>query len=191
MGVCLTCPCPGFCEGPACPMYEPACGAATDCSWHSSYCEGGCCSPCPVFDAPQCPPGECANGAGVDERGCARGPVCGPCCACPEIAAPVCSDAYQTYSNLCELQCAGARLLHAGACEPYEGLACPASGACPNGMYCRDLCPICDWIGVTRCTKKGACAADWDCPAGLPVPACPSGPAKWSCVDHACVASCP
>ncbi len=122
-------------------------------------------------------------------------PTCGACCTCPNVYAPVCGVTYATYGNLCEAQCAGVAVLHDGACQVGEGLDCPFVGVppCANGQYCRDPCPFCASVHPLRCTQIGACAFDYDCPAGLPQPPCSNGPAKWFCdvTAHKCSYSCP
>ena len=94
---------------------------------------------------------------------------------------------------------AGATIFHSGACVEGEGLNCGSLGTqvgCGPGteLYCRDACPECD-ADLRRCTKKGVCANDWDCPAGLPAPpqfTCMNGtPSTLRCVNHACVQQCP
>ncbi|XP_028161243.1 leech-derived tryptase inhibitor C-like [Ostrinia furnacalis] len=37
-------------------------------------------------------------------------------CICPAVFDPVCATNGQTYSNSCQLGCAGAKLKHKGAC---------------------------------------------------------------------------
>jgi hypothetical protein len=131
------------------------------------------------------------NGVGAD--GCSNGPLCAPCCACPAITDPVCGDNYQTYSSTCEATCAGVTILHAGECQPFEGMGC-AWGApgCAPGQYCRDACPMCEQ-GIFRCTLVGACQWDWECPAGGAMPTCadPSKKPVFKCeTSHTCSYTC-
>ena len=189
---CLTCPCPNQCETPACLMDQPSCATTLDCAWGSDFCQGGCCTSCPEYPPLPCPANSCPAPSGTDGNGCPMAPTCGSCCDCPMDFSPVCSTDFRTFGNSCELACAGATALHAGACLTFEGLDCGTSGViCPLGQYCRNLCPTCE-SGIFRCTEVGVCEYKGDCPAGLPTPVCPNGqPTAWSCTDHACVTSCP
>ncbi|MBI5545081.1 MAG: hypothetical protein HY901_14415 [Deltaproteobacteria bacterium] len=189
---CVTCPCPGQCTGAtSCPFNEPACAGATDCAWGQSVCENACCVACRAPLTPPCLPEMCMHPAGIDGNGCPLPAACGNCCACPDYEDPVCGTNYQTYGNGCEAACAGAEVLHDGACLPYEGLDCGWNGqGCVPGQYCRDPCPMCADIHSLRCTQVGVCEYAFDCPAGLPTPPCPSGAAIWDCIDHQCMARC-
>lgn len=191
--VCLTCPCPGRCVSASCTLGVPSCATSRDCTWNRTSCQGGCCKACLVPPSQPCSSTQCAYGGGIDGQGCSEGTLCGKCCACAG-GPSVCATNYQTYLA-CEATCLGLSILHAGACLAYEGLECAwdggSDGACPSGMYCRDPCPMCGSIQRLRCTQVGACAQDWDCPAGLSGPRCANGQQpSWSCVDHRCSASC-
>jgi hypothetical protein len=105
----------------------------------------------------------------------------------------------RTFRNQCEAESWGATVLHAGECLAGEGLACGSLGPSPGcgpgtELYCRDACPECD-AELRRCTAKGTCLEDLDCPAGLPAPpqrTCPNGsPSVLGCVNHRCVQVCP
>lgn len=193
---CVTCPCPDVCEGvPVCPPNGETCKTTLDCSWGSSHCDAtsACCQFCPVYDVAPCPEGKCMWGTGVGLDGCALGPTCGACCICPAISDPVCGTNYQTYQSSCEATCAGATILHAGECKPFEGMGCDwGNGVCAAGQYCRDACPMCD-MGYFRCTLVGACEYDFDCPAGAPMPSCsdPNQRPVFKCEStHACSYTC-
>jgi hypothetical protein len=149
---------------------------------------------------PTCGPTEARYPSGLDGNGCPLADHCGPAgCACPADEIQVCSVDGTTWAGQCEADCAGAQVLHLGACLPYEGMQCGwslggDSPTCPAGQWCRDTCPMCDAGDSTelpRCATVGACIWAFECPDGLPQPACPNGPAKWDCVNHACVSSCP
>ena len=189
---CLTCPCPDLCEGPepVCPMSQPSCDSALDCTWWQESCVEGCCLKCPLYEKPLCPPYQCVFGAGTGPDGCQGPPFCAPCCTCPDVNAPVCGTNYQTYPSApCEASCAGAGVLHQGACEPFEGMDC-MNATCAGGQYCRDACPTCDMANL-RCTLNGACLLDSDCPAGNPPPIGCANP-TWKCeADHTCSVTCP
>ncbi|MGC4115534.1 MAG: hypothetical protein QM765_13210 [Myxococcales bacterium] len=189
---CLTCPCPGQCSTSVCLYNEPACSTGLQCQWGAESCTGGCCQQCPVLSPPACLPTQCSSPGGRDVSGCELGPTCGACCKCGP-GTPVCGENYGTYGSECEASCAGVQVLHQGACLPYEGLGCDwTGGGCSAGQYCRDPCPMCGSVQQLRCTQIGACVYDWDCPGGLAAPSCANGnPPKWTCSNHACLASCP
>jgi hypothetical protein len=174
-----------------------------DCPWKQSFCDTGCCTGCPVLVPPQCPdPSQVLLDQGLDANGCKVAPKCGAACVCPQVLAPVCAVVpkylpgnYQTYGNECEATCAGASVLHPGACLDYEGLGCgypwgPPQSPCAAGQYCRDTCPMCDSIQEARCTKSGACLDVWDCPAGLAASCPTSQNPTWSCVNNGCQYTC-
>lgn len=183
-----------------CPLPSPACGSTWDCSVGQEQCANGCCKSCPPPPKIACGQGECALPAGIDPgTGCSLGDRCVPCCVCPAMppGARVCGANGATYESPCEAQCAGTEVLHYGGCLPGEGMSCPWGGAPGTGcgssktMYCRDACPMCD-AAMGRCTQLGACAYDWDCPAGVTPPACADGTApKARCVSHRCEYTCP
>ncbi|HEY3449747.1 MAG TPA: hypothetical protein VGK67_25560 [Myxococcales bacterium] len=189
---CLTCPCPGQCSTPACLYDQAFCSTGLECIWGSESCWGGCCQTCPVPPPSTCLSNQCPNPGGRDTNGCDTGPVCGACCKCSP-GTPVCGENYGTYGSECEATCAGVKVLHAGACLPYEGLGCDWNGGgCSQGQYCRDPCPMCGSVQQLRCTQMGACVWDWDCPGGLGSPTCADGtPPTWTCANHSCLASCP
>ena len=141
------------------------------------------------------------------DTGCSGGLGCYTCSSvvCPALYAPVCASTStrfldpRTFGNACEAGAANAIVVHQGVCRPGEGLNCGSLGT-PQGcgpgveLYCRDACPECD-TDLRRCTMKGACVIDLDCPAGLtpsPPISCPGGSAsRERCENHACVQRCP
>ena len=195
---------PSMCMGGA-----PACRSSWSCGLGMSSCEAGCCEPCPIPVPPQCPPNMCPLPPSIDPfTGCVGAPGCYECASgqgCPAVYLPVCagtSDRFmdpRTFGNSCEAMNAGAIIFHDGECLEGEGINCGSIGTqqgCGPGseLYCRDACPECD-ADLRRCTKKGVCANDFDCPAGLPAPPqlmCANGMlSTLRCVNHACVQRCP
>ena len=197
---------------PACgPMMcsgAPSCLTSWNCGLGMSNCEQGCCQSCPILVPPQCPPNQCQFGGTIQpDTGCLGPPSCVTCSStgCPAIYLPVCaatSDRFldpRTFGNPCEAQQANSEILHMGECLAGEGLNCGTIGT-PQGcgpgteLYCRDACPECD-ADLRRCTKKGACVLDLDCPAGLapapPISCMNGGTSSLRCVDHGCVQRCP
>ncbi len=71
---------------------------------------------------------------------CPDGRACraGRCvCDCPAEVAPVCAESGRTFSNLCQLQCAGETLAYEGPCEgPPLTTACEDDDTCPRGQVC-------------------------------------------------------
>lgn len=53
-------------------------------------------------------------------------------CNCPRIYAPVCGVNGRTYSNMCEANCVGVAIAHAGACSPDAGdsMSCNTDADC-------------------------------------------------------------
>lgn len=196
------------CGPPMCNFGAPSCLTSWNCGLGTNMCESGCCQSCPIFAPPLCPPNQCPLPPTIDPNsGCTGASGCYTCSgtACPAVYAPVCgttSDRFldpRTFGNSCEAGVANATVIHQGACLTGEGLNCGSLGT-PQGcgpgtaLYCRDACPECD-ADLRRCTKKGVCITDLDCPAGLP----PSPPitcgngtlSSERCVNHACVQRCP
>lgn len=195
------------CGKPMC-MGAPSCLTSWNCGLGMSQCTNGCCGQCPVFSPPLCPPNQCLPPGTIDANsGCRAAPECRECptANCPENYSPVCGFFQEramdprTFGNACEANAWGATILHDGACAAGEGLNCGSLGT-PQGcgpgteLYCRDACPECD-ADLRRCTKKGACVLDLDCPAGLPAPpqrVCANGAlSQLRCVAHQCVQACP
>ena len=186
----------------------PSCLTSWNCGLGTNMCSMGCCESCPIPLPPQCPPNMCPLPPTIEpDTGCMGAPGCYTCSSvgCPAVYAPVCaatSDRFldpRTFGNACEAGVASAIVVHPGACLAGEGLNCGVLGT-PQGcgpgtdLYCRDACPECD-ADLRRCTKKGVCITDLDCPAGLPPSApitCSNGAiSRERCVDHACVQRCP
>lgn len=194
--------------GPLTCTGAPSCRTAWNCGLGTSMCDQGCCRSCPVFSPPMCPPNQCPLPGTIDPNtGCRTPPGCYTCSsmACPAVYRPVCATTTtrfldpRTFGNSCEAGLAMATVIHDGPCLPGEGLNCGFIGmpqGCGPGteLYCRDACPECD-ADLQRCTKKGVCITDFDCPAGLPAPpphTCSNGTQSvLRCVDHACVQRCP
>jgi hypothetical protein len=194
------------CGPPMCTAGMP-CRTSWNCGLGSSFCDGYCCRSCPLFPTPSCAPNHCIAPVTVEaETGCLGPPECKPCptLACPAVYAPVCAGFHQrgldprTFGNACEATAFGATIFHTGACAQGEGLNCGSLGVSPGcgpgtELYCRDACPECD-ADLRRCTKKGVCFNDFDCPAGLPPPPtriCSNGTmAQTRCVSHTCVQVC-
>lgn len=77
-------------------------------------------------DDGDCGEGARCVGAGFLEGRCLQDEAA---CGCPAVAVPVCGrlgDREETFTNPCLLRCAGASLVHVGAC-------CDAVEACPDG----------------------------------------------------------
>lgn len=191
-----------------CSMNAPTCRTSWNCGLGTNSCEQGCCQRCPILVPPQCPPNMCPIPPSIDPfTGCVGAPGCATCNGggCPAIYQPVCGATSErfldprTFGNSCEALQAGAIIVHEGVCVTGEGLNCGSLGTqqgCGPGteLYCRDACPECD-ADLRRCTKKGVCMNDLDCPAGLPRPpafTCNNGEvSNLRCVNHACVQRCP
>lgn len=193
---------PPMCTGGA------TCLTSWNCGLGPRMCGQGCCMSCPVPFPPACPPNQCPLPPSIDpDTGCMGSFGCYPCgtTVCPAVFAPVCASTTsrdldpRTFGNSCEAGVANATVIHQGECRPGEGLNCGSLGT-PQGcgpgteLYCRDACPECD-ADLRRCTKKGVCIIDLDCPAGLTAPppfTCSNGSTSTlRCVDHACVSRCP
>lgn len=191
---------PGTCVG------APSCQTAWNCGVGTSRCHQGCCVSCAVPPQPVCPM-ECPLTTTIEPlTGCPVAAGCAPCFSqfCAPLFAPVCGSTTprfldpRTFSNACEAGKVGASIIHVGACDTGEGLDCSAgmTPGCGPGteLYCRDACPECV-AEMRRCTRKGVCLLDADCPAGLappPVLTCASGaPSALRCVSNACVPRCP
>jgi hypothetical protein len=187
----------------------PSCRTSWNCGLGTTMCDQGCCTSCPLLVPPQCPPNNCPLPPSIDPNtGCTGTPGCYECTSgggCPAVYLPVCAAtddrflAPRTFGNSCEAALANATVVHPGACLTGEGLNCGSIGT-PQGcgpgteLYCRDACPECD-ADLRRCTKKGVCLNDVDCPAGLVAPpqfTCANGDlSNLRCVNHACVQRCP
>jgi hypothetical protein len=125
-------------------------------------------------------------GGGLDPAtACRVARVCVVTCS-PNPYEPVCGRDFATYRNACELGAAGAQALHRGACQWNEGRPCD-SVPCPGAQYCRR-----DDVAGARCTQRGACVVDADCPAGLDeAPVCEAdGGLPWRCDQGTCRPSC-
>jgi len=192
---CWTCPCPGTCQSSTCPS-SSTCATTLGCTWEQSHCDNACCTACAQPPPPSCSGTKgCAQEQGYDVDGCKVAEACGACCMCPALAEPVCATNYQTYGSPCELSCAGATTLHAGACQGFEGLGCGfntggPTGPCAAGQYCRVTCPYCNSIQPSRCTMNGACTEAYDCPAGLTATCAPGKKPSWTCAVNVCEYTC-
>ncbi|MCC6333664.1 MAG: putative metal-binding motif-containing protein [Myxococcales bacterium] len=194
------------CGPPVCTS-APSCLSSWNCGLGMSMCSNNCCVQCPVLSPPLCPPSHCLPPASINANtGCIGGLECQPCptIGCPEVYSPVCAGFAErgmdprTFGNSCEATAFGATIFHQGACAQGEGLNCGSLGT-PQGcgpgteLYCRDACPECD-ADLRRCTQKGVCFNDLDCPAGLPAPptrSCSNGTvSQLRCVSHACLQVC-
>ena len=193
-----------------CPSGQAKCGNSWECGGIGSQtCTKGCCDSCNVSDVkPNCNWGGgqyCAQRYGTNPySGCSYGWLCDACGGCPTTVDPVCAVNGSSYDNACLLGLRYTKQLHVGACVPGEGMYCDGpsgggqavlDGGCgPSGeLYCRSSCPSATSCGYAQCTKKGACLADSDCPAGLapPTPAvCDAGSPAMKCVANACVSVC-
>ncbi len=85
-------------------------------------------------------PGRCAAaGCGPDDP-CPDGQRCasGACvCDCPDALEPVCAESGRTFSNRCNLECAGEALAYEGPCNgPPLTTACEDDTACSRGQIC-------------------------------------------------------
>lgn len=194
------------CGQPLC-MGAPSCQTSWNCNLGTTSCDLGCCMSCPVYAPPRCMTGECLAPVTIaPTSGCQQGPECRTCptTPCPAVYAPVCGAFSErgvdprTFGNTCEAAAWGAIVIHPGACLQGEGLNCGSLGmfqGCGPGveLYCRDACPECD-ADMRRCTAKGVCFTDLDCPAGLTAPpqrTCVDGTlSRLRCVSHACVQAC-
>lgn len=195
------------CGPPNC-LGAPSCLTSWNCGLGQAFCDSACCVGCPSYSPPLCGAGQCIARATINPgTGCAGPPECKACPtgACPAVYMPVCGaflergTAPRTFGNKCEAESWGAIVLHEGACEAGEGLNCGSLGPSPGcgpgtELYCRDACPECD-ADLRRCTAKGTCVLDFDCPAGLPAPpprVCANGMVSaLRCVSHQCVQVCP
>lgn len=174
-----------------------SCGALGTLYCAASATGNGCCERCAAPKVPNCPAGQSLSPGGTDPAtGCAKDYTCVQSAACPSISAPVCGENFATYENECFAQVAGKRVLHTGSCLPGEGFSCDfkpvgTTQACgPTGqLYCRNVNPN-NNPPEQRCTKRGVCVDDWDCPAGNAPARCDGGVATERCVNHACVAQC-
>lgn len=186
----------------------PPCLTSWNCGLGLEMCEQGCCRGCPIYAPPQCPPTDCMLQPTIQpDTGCKGPPGCYTCSSggCPAVYLPVCAASSErftdprTFGNACEAGLANMIVVYTGPCLRGEGLNCGSLGT-PQGcgpgteLYCRDACPECD-ADLRRCTKKGVCLNDLDCPAGLTPPApltCSNGTqSTLRCVDHTCVQRCP
>jgi hypothetical protein len=180
-----------------CTQGHNRCSNSAQCSFGSTFCEQGCCQSCPPVAQVTCAADQCALPGGYDaQTGCPQSEVCGACLSCGTEVKPVCGDNFATYQNACLAQAAGATVLHAGACQTYEGRRCDgyavgSRGNCVSGQYCRDACPDCEASQLV-CTRVGTCVVDADCPAGITGTAlCPdSSIAPLACSDGVCVVKC-
>lgn len=85
-------------------------------------------------------PGRCPEEACGPERPCPDGQACraGRCvCDCDDALAPVCGASGRTFSNRCQLDCAGDALAYEGPCDgPPLTVPCEGDGQCPQGQVC-------------------------------------------------------
>jgi hypothetical protein len=167
---CITCgPCPGECV-----CGGSTCASTLECVARTTFCQSGCCIPCPASDPVTCPLDQCSYSSGLTPETCPTPPVCAACVDCPTSYAPVCTASYATFANECEAKREGQQVLHLDACLSGEGLPCGPAATCPAGQYCRD-----------RCAMVGACATAQDCPAGLSPKVC-AKTSHWNCVSNQC-----
>lgn len=124
---------------------------------------------------------------------CGAGYVCnqGECtvdqsCVCPAIYDPVCGENGRTYSNACDLGCAGVGQAHAGecgqpgdACGTIMGLVCKDENRCRFAPSTFEY-PYPDAGGV--CVAGNYCDAPTDC-NHLPHIAVPG---TWACTANTC-----
>ena len=193
--------------GPSTCRGGSSCRTSWNCGLGTNMCGQGCCETCPILVPPPCRFGDCLLPPSIDpDTGCAGMLGCYTCsnAICPAVDAPVCASTNdrfldpRTFGNSCEASAANAIVVHPGVCRPGEGLNCGSIGTpqgCGSGveLYCRDACPECD-ADLRRCTQKGVCLLDVDCPAGLapsPPISCMNGSLSAErCVNHACVQRC-
>jgi len=155
-------------------------------------CERGCCLSCPTLSPVTCGANETTIGGGLDPvTACRVQRRCVDWRTCQNTAYdPVCGVDFATYRNPCQAQQANVRILHKASCQWNEGRPCSTSepgsvGACDNMQYCR-----LDAAAGMRCTLKGTCVTDADCPAGLEPSSCDGGRPSWTCDQNRCVGAC-
>lgn len=172
-----------------CTAESQPCNDAAECLLGAAVggetCSSGCCQTCPLVTNPRCQAGERAVGGGLDPvTSCRVARVCISSACAGNAFEPWCGRDYALYRNPCELREAGAEPLHPGACLVNEGTPCAVT-ACPEGLFCRI-----DDVAGPRCTRRGACLVDADCPAGLDDPSCADGGQRWRCERNQCVPRC-
>ncbi|MCB9620126.1 MAG: hypothetical protein H6724_11845 [Sandaracinus sp.] len=147
-------PPPGVCV----PREEPPpeCSADFDCG--------------PGFECrTECAPVYCEDGRDCMDAPCRSycAPV-EPTCICPEIWAPVCGASGNTWSNACEAECYGDRVVGEGECHGVDPVLCLSDDECGMGYCDHSVC-------------HSPCSGDEACPAvcygmcsfGEPEPECP------------------
>lgn len=157
-GVCRPAPsCQERCGG----AVEPVCDEAGQ--RYANRCVAACEGAVGELSAELCVREACGP-----ERPCAEGQRCvgGVCtCDCPPDVQPVCSVEGNTYSNLCQLECAGERLDYRGACVRLlpmppcvDDADCPVDRICARSLDGAGVCALeCRPDAPGACGPQGRC----------------------------------